>query len=53
MIFAQENVHLIRDHWQALMPGLPLLESYLPIPFKDVDEEGNLIDVGQHDDDFK
>ena len=46
MIFAQVNVHLIHDHWQALMPGIPLLESYLPIPFKDVDEEGNLIDVG-------
>ncbi len=53
MIFAQENVHLIRDHWQALMPGHPLLESYLPIPFRDVDKEGNLIDVGQHDDDFE
>ena len=53
MIFAQENVHLIHDHWQALMPGLPLLESYLPILFRDVDKEGNLIDVGQHDDDFE
>jgi hypothetical protein len=52
MIFAQENVHLIRDHWQVLMPGIPLLESYLPIPFEDVDKEGNLIDVGHHDDDF-
>ncbi len=53
MIFAQEYVHLINNHWQALMPGLPLLESYLCIPFKDIGEEGNLIDVGQHDDDFK
>jgi hypothetical protein len=28
------------------------LESYLPLAFKDVDEDEDLIDVGQHDDDF-
>jgi hypothetical protein len=31
---------------------MSLLESYLPLAFKDVDEEGDSIDVGQHDDDF-
>ena len=51
MIFAQENVKVIHDHWKELLPDIPLLESYLPLPFKDVDEEGKLIDVGQ--DDFK
>ena len=52
MIFAQENVHLIREHWDVLMPNHPLTESFLPNPFEDVDEEGNPIDVGQDDDDF-
>jgi hypothetical protein len=28
------------------------LEAYLPLAFKDVDEDGDSIDVGQHDDDF-
>ncbi len=53
MIFAQENVQLICDHWETLMPGIPLLESYLSSPVRDVDEEGNMIDVGQHDDGFE
>jgi hypothetical protein len=53
MIFAQENVQLIRDHWEALMPGITLLESYLPLPVRDVDEEGSMIDVGQHDNGFE
>ena len=51
MIFAQENVHLIREHWDVLMPNHPLTESFLPNPFEDVDEEGNPIDAGQDDDD--
>jgi hypothetical protein len=29
-----------------------LFESYLPLAFKDVDENEVSIDVGQHDDDF-
>jgi hypothetical protein len=53
MIFAQENVQLIHDHWEALMPGITLLESYLPLPVRDVDEEGSMIDFGQHDDGFE
>lgn len=52
MMFAQENSQLIREHWNTLMPNVPLSESYLPPPVNDVDEEGNPIDVGQHDDDF-
>ena len=36
-----------------MMPNRPFAESYLPCPFKDVDEDGNLIDVGQDDDDFE
>ncbi len=32
--------------------SISLLESYLPLAFKDVDEDGDLIDVGKHDDDF-
>jgi hypothetical protein len=52
MIFAQENVRLIREHWDDLKPNCPFSESYLPAPFEDVDEEGSLIDVGQDDEDF-
>ena len=52
MMFVQENSQLIREHWNELMPNVPLSESYLPPPVKDVDEKGNPIDVGQHDDDF-
>jgi hypothetical protein len=53
MIFSQENVQLIREHWDKLMPNCPLSESYLPLPFEDVGEEGNLIDGGQDDNDFQ
>ena len=53
MIFSQENVQIIREHWDKLMPNCPLSESYLPLPFEDVDEEGNLIDVGQDDNEFQ
>jgi hypothetical protein len=52
MIFAQENVRLIREHWNELMPNNHMSESYLPSPFEDIDEDGNLIDVGQDDDNF-
>lgn len=51
MIFFQENVQLICEHWKELRPNMTLSESYLPRPVKDVDEDGNLIDIGQHDDD--
>ena len=46
MLFAQENVQLVRDHWKELMPDIPFSESFLPGPVRDVDEEGNPIDVG-------
>ena len=49
-IFVQENSRLIRKHWNELMPGKDLEESYLLPPFKDEDENGDPIDVGQNDD---
>ena len=42
MMFVQENSQLIREHWNELMPNVPLSESYLPPPVKDVDEKGNI-----------
>jgi hypothetical protein len=51
-MFVPENAQLIREHWNKPKPNVPLLESYLPPPIKDVDETGNPIDVGQHEDDF-
>lgn len=49
-IFVQENSRLIRKHWNELMPGKDLVESYLLPPFEDKDENGDAIDVGQGDD---
>lgn len=51
MIFSQENSDLIREHWSKLKPGLQLPDHYLPSPVQNVDEDGNIIDVGQHDED--
>ncbi len=51
MIFVQENVKLMCEHWDELMPNVPFTESYFPEAFEDIDEEGNKIDVGQDDDD--
>ena len=48
-MFVQENSTLIRKHWDELMPGQPLNEFFLPPPFKDEDENGNPIDIGQND----
>ena len=31
MIFAQENMKLIREHWNKLMPNRPLSESVLSV----------------------
>jgi len=49
IMFVQENSTLIRKHWDELMPGQPLNEFFLPPPFKDEDENGNPIDIGQND----
>jgi hypothetical protein len=49
MIFVQENVKLICEHWDELMPNVPLSESYFPKAFEDIDEEGHKINVGQDD----
>ena len=51
MIFAVENSELIREHWKVLQPNVTLPEYYFPPPVKDVDEDGNPIDVGQNDND--
>ncbi len=50
MIFVQENVKLMCEHWDELMPNVPLSESYFPKAFKDIDGKGNKIDVRQDDD---
>jgi hypothetical protein len=53
MMFAQENSELIREHWKVLQPNVQSPECYLPPSVYDVDEDGNLIDVGQKDNDFE
>ncbi len=49
MMFAQENSDLIREYWNKLKPNEPLPNYYLPPPLKDVDDNGDSIDVGQND----
>ena len=49
MMFAQENSDVIHEYWNTLKPGEPLPKYYLPPPLKDVDDNGNSIDVGQND----
>jgi hypothetical protein len=51
MIFAVENSELIREHWKVLQPNVTLPEYYFPHPVKDVDKDGNHIDIGQNDND--
>ena len=51
IMFVQENVSLIRKHWDELMPGEALSEYFLPPPLEDKDDDGKSTDVGQHDDD--
>ncbi len=46
IMFVQENSNLIHEHWNDLMPGISLNEYLLPPPFRDIDEDGNLIDAG-------
>ena len=53
MMFAQDNSEIIHEHWKALQPDVQFLEYYLPPPVNDVDEDGNPIDVGQNDNDYK
>ncbi len=50
-MFAQENSEIICEHWKVLQPNVP--ECYLPPPVNDVDEDGNLIDIGQNDNNFE
>ena len=49
MMFAQENSDLIREYWNKLKPNEPLPNYYLPPPLKEVDDNGDFIDVGQND----